>query len=131
MQPMRFSKILIAVLFIANSLYAKKDGLIFSGLDTINYSNECGYDFYLDKPCTTLIYSPAVGCFSHFSFGHLDIMAGYYIAAIDGKAFSCGKMNLDSIKSAQSDSVLARYNQFADTIPNDSLESIIGNVYIT
>jgi len=126
---MRRMKIFFFVLAFISTTFPKSSGIISSGVDTIYYSQYYGFDFYEKKACLSGDRDPS--CYCHFKFVHLEYLGGYCILASgSGAGILYGKANLDSIKSGPPDSVWARYQQYADTIPNDSLESIIGNVYL-
>jgi len=110
------------------SIYAKNTGgLIYTGIDTIHYSNQYGFDFYAEAVCST---GHPGGCFSHFNFAHLEYLHGYVLLAGDGKSIRYGRYNLDSIKVAPPDSIWAKYQAYADTIPDDSLANTIGDIFL-
>ena len=126
---------IFAILLLAfSSLYSRtKDGLIYSGFDTIHYSHYYGFDFYAQKPCLIADLDPS--CYSHFKFVHLEFIGKYlsayvYKASLYGKSMLYRKANLDSIKTAPHDSIWARYLQDADTIPDDSLVYTIGDIFL-
>jgi hypothetical protein len=123
-------------LVMAGSGFAKTNGgLILSGLDTMNYSAEKGFDFVTQEKCSlSADYSPSYPCFKHFYLNAFeDPFLHYDLRVPNGYSVKSGKVNLDSLKNAPSDSIFSsNYNvkHLIDSIPPDSLSSRIGNVYV-
>jgi hypothetical protein len=123
------NKSLIFILLFCTCLFGnEKAGLIFSGLDTINFPNDKGFDFVVGSPCTV---QSSSNCVIHFNFIYYPPSYKYMIFVELGYSVNEGKINLDSVKTAPSDSIFWKNtNSRADSIPPDSLSSRIGNVYL-
>lgn len=103
--------------------------LTLSGVDTISYAYEYGFDFINQQACTTSTYTPPYDCNNHFRFYYYDMISAYTLSAGTGYGIQAGKVNLDSIYTAPPDSSFKMSPQF-DTIPPDSLSAYVGNSYI-
>lgn len=103
--------------------------LTLSGVDTISYAHEYGFDFISQLACTTSTYTPPYNCYNHFTFYYYNMISAYTLSAGTGYGIRAGKINLDSIKVAPPDSSFKMSPQF-DSIPPDSLSSCVGNSYI-
>jgi hypothetical protein len=122
-------KIIFGVLICCINSFGLENGvLIFSGLDTLHLPIDKGFDFVTSTVCT--VYSSS-NCILHFDFQYYPPSYKYMIFVSLGYAVNAGKVNLDSIKTAPTDSVFWKNtNSRADSIPPDSLSSRIGNVYV-
>ncbi len=117
---------------LTNASAETQGGLIISGLDTLPAGR--GFDFVLERPCTT---SSDVNCFYHFNFFWYGPDINYFaqLNPPNGLMLDVGKINLDSIKSAPPDSLMFdNYNlgqlYVFFRIAPDSLSKCVGNVYI-
>ncbi len=132
---MKKATLLLCLFVILDASGAELSGLIVYGVDTINTKNQYGFDFVTQQSCSVALIQAPFSCVNHFT-NIFDPSTNKYIFAPDnqdGPAYciTVGKMNLDSIKSAPSDSIFfLQPNGHGDDIPVDSLSSRIGRVYL-
>jgi hypothetical protein len=103
--------------------------LILTGVDTILTNHEYGFDFINEVACTTLTYQPPYDCNNHFKFVYYPMIGQFDLGVNNGYGIQCGKINLDSIRTAPPDSSF-KLLQHIDSIPQDSLSTYVGNSYI-
>jgi hypothetical protein len=102
-----------------------KSGYISHNITTLHGPYEIGLDFNLEVACTT---ETNTKYFSHILIGFYQPLS---LFVQSGYSIKMGKINLDSIKTAPSDSVFYKNSRdIIDRIPYDSLSSCIGNAYI-
>ena len=122
-----------AVLVVASTVLAEREaGLIQSGTDTLHLLREQGFDLVTATACTTTSVVDRT-CVHHFMFDWTSKEDYRLMAGLEdrGLGYSLGKLNLDSVKTAPSDSVFgARGRYTMDSIPPNALGSRIGNVYV-
>jgi hypothetical protein len=126
-----YKRAMIFTLIITSLCLAKPDaGLIFTGIDTIDDVNG-SFDFIMQRACTS---STDNTCYYQIAFG---FNTDNYEGSIHGQGamVDVGKVNLDSIMAAPSDSLmkddlgLGQPYVFFKIKP-DSMMKCIGNVYI-
>jgi hypothetical protein len=122
-------KKIVMMLSIICCSWLNVEGLILSGVDTISYSHEFGFDFINQQACTTFTYNSSYGCYNHFSFFYNSGIGQFELGVEYGYGIQAGKVNLDSIKTAPPDSSF-KLSLHVDSIPQDSLSSYVGDSYI-
>jgi hypothetical protein len=112
---------------------AQKSGLIINGIDTLWINKKIGFDFISQSACTTwnALY-PNNSCYMHFYLNfYQDPNAHYDLRVPLGYAITLGRINLDSVKQAVSDSIFSTKSiGKIDSVPPEFLSSYIGNCYI-
>jgi hypothetical protein len=119
-----------AVLFLLLTVKGNLFALTLTGIDTILTNHEYGFDFINQLACTTSTYNIGYGCYNHFGFVYYPFITQFDLNSYGGYGVQCGKVNLDSIKTAPPDSIFNKTPLHIDSIPQDSLSFNLGNSYI-
>ena len=123
-------KIVPIFFFLISLLSSNSFGLKSHGMDSVITNKSFGFDFVMQRACTSSSNYP--GCFQHFYFAKLGNIANrtYELGSWLGYGIKIGKMNLDSVNVAPPDSVFYLNDGVTDIIHPDSLFSRIGDVYL-
>lgn len=101
----------------------------FSDIDTLTTHQKFGFDFIMDRACTTTT-SNLPECSNHFYIAVFGDNGNHFdIRVPSGYAVKMGMVNLDSLKIAPPDSIFKKTPGRADSIPIDSLFTRIGHSY--